>query len=75
MAARESCMYKIARTHPVIAALPLPQRAARFAQITGVPEDDILNALTGQPADPPRFTAAIRTLQTLEERLTRRVAH
>ena len=75
MAARESCMYKIARTHPVIAALPLPQRAARFARITGVPEDDILDALTGQPADPPRFTAAIRTLQTLEERLTRRVAH
>jgi hypothetical protein len=74
MAARESCMQRITRTHPVIAALPVPQRAARFAQITGLPEDDIVAALTGQPADPPQFTGAMRTLQTLEERLTRRVA-
>jgi hypothetical protein len=74
MAARESCMQRITRTHPVIAALPVPQRAARFAQITGLPEDDIVAALTGQPADPPQFTGAIHTLQTLEEKLTRRVA-
>jgi hypothetical protein len=74
MAARESCMHRIARTHPVIAALPVAQRAARFAQVTGLPEDDILAALTGQPADAPQFTAAIRTLQAIEERLTRRVA-
>ena len=73
-AARENCMHRIARTHPVIAALPVPQRAARIAQITGLPEDDILTALTGQPADPRQFTGAIRTLQTLEERLTRRTA-
>ena len=73
-AARENCMVRIARTHPVIAALPVPQRATRFAEITGLPEDDILAALTGQPADAPRFTAAIRTLQAIEERLTRRMA-
>jgi hypothetical protein len=74
MAARESCMHRIARTHPVIAALPVPQRAARFAQITGLPEDDIVAALTARPADPPQLTGVIRTLQTLEERLTRRMA-
>ena len=48
--------------------------STRFAQITGLPEDEILAALTGQPADPPQFTAVIRTLQAIEERLTRRVA-
>ena len=74
MAARESSMQRIARTHPVIAALPVPRRATHFAQVTGLPEDDVLAALTGQPADPPQFTAAIRTLQTIEERLARRMA-
>jgi len=71
-AARETCMHKIARVHPVIAGLPVPQRAARFARITGLPEDEILVALTGQPAEPQQFTAVIRTLQAIEERLTRR---
>jgi hypothetical protein len=74
-AARESCMLRIARTHPVIAVLPVPHRAARFAEITGLPENDILAALTGQPVEPLQFTAAIRTLQAIEERLTRRMAH
>ena len=73
-AAREACMHKIGRKHPAIAALPVPQRAARLAQLTGLPEDQIVLALSGQPADPPQFTALIRTLQALEARLTRRRA-
>lgn len=71
-AAREACMHKVGRTHPALAALPVPQRATRMAQLTGLPEDQILLALGGQPADPPQFTALIRTLQALEAGLTRR---
>jgi hypothetical protein len=73
-AAREACMHKIGRTHPVIAALPMPQRAARLAQLTGLPEDQIVLGLSGQPSDPAQFTGLIRTLQALEAGLTRRRA-
>lgn len=73
-AAREACMHKIGRTHPVIAALPMPQRAVRLAQLTGLPEDQIVLGLSGQPSDPAQFTGLIRTLQALEAGLTRRRA-
>jgi hypothetical protein len=73
-AAREACMHKIGRTHPAIAALPVPQCAARLAQLTGLPENQVVLALSGQPSDPPEFTALIRTLQALEAGLTRRRA-
>lgn len=72
--AREACMHRIGRTHPAIAALPVPQRAARIAQLTGLPEDQVVLALSGQPSDAPQFTALIRTLQALEAGLTRQRA-
>ena len=73
-AAREACMHKVGRTHPGLIAMPVAQRAARIAELTGLPEDAILLALAGQPADPQQFTTLIRMLQAIEAGLTRRPA-
>jgi hypothetical protein len=71
-AAREACLQKVGRMHPGLAALPMPQRAVRMAQLARLPEDQVLLALSGQPADPSQFTLLIRTLQAIEAGLTRR---
>ena len=70
-AARESCLRKIARTHPGVVELPPAQRVERFAALTQLAPHELELALGGTAADPRQFTAAIRTLQAMEERLTR----
>ena len=71
-AARESCGQKIARTRPVLAALPYRQRVPRIAELTRIPVNEVEQAWIGTPATPAQFTAAVRTLQRIEEQLTRR---
>lgn len=72
-AAREVCMSRVGRNHPDIASLPTPARAARLAALSGLPSQDIVFALEGVPAEPAQFTAVIRTLQAVVEKLTRRI--
>lgn len=73
-AAREVCMSRVGRNHPEIASLPALERAARLAALSGLPGQDIAFALEGVPAQPAQFTAVIRTLQAVGEKLTRRIA-
>ena len=72
-AARETCLQKIARTRPVLVDLPPPERAARLAALTGLQLRDIHQAFAGEPDTPTAFTAAVRTLQQIEEQLTRKL--
>jgi uncharacterized protein DUF4350 len=71
-AAREACLRKISRTHPGLLELPPADRSRQFAALTGLPAHDIELALGGTAAEPHQFTTAVRVLQTLEERLTRK---
>lgn len=71
-AAREACLRNIARIHPGVAELPPAERVARFAALTRLPARDLDLALGEAARDPGQFTAAIRTLQAMDERLTRK---
>lgn len=71
-AARETCMHKIARTRPALTDLQPGDRAERLAALTDLPRRDILHALVGEPDTPAGFTAAVRTLQQIDEKLTRK---
>lgn len=73
-AAREACLNRVGRKHPAIVTLPAAERAARLAALSGLPEGEIAFALEFAPGEPAQFTAAIRTLQAVEEKLTRRIA-
>lgn len=73
-AAREVCLRKIARTHPGVIELPPAERIERFAALTQLSSRDLGIALGETPTDPRQFTTAIRTLQAMEERLTRKTA-
>jgi hypothetical protein len=53
--------------------LPPQERAARLAALTGLPLRDIQQALGGEPDTAAAFTDAVRTLQQIEEQLTRRL--
>jgi hypothetical protein len=72
-AARETCLHKISRTRPGLVELPPAERAGRLAVLTGLPQRDIELAWSDEPATPAAFTAAVRTLQQIEEQLTRKV--
>jgi hypothetical protein len=72
-AARETCLQRIARTRPGLVELPPGERANRLAVLTGLPLRDIDLAWSDDPATPAAFTAAVRTLQQIEEQLTRKV--
>lgn len=72
-AAREACLQKIARTRPALLSLPPNERAARLSALTGLALRDIDLAWSGEPQTPAAFTAAIRTLQQIEEQLTRKL--
>lgn len=74
-AAREVCLRKIARTHPGVIELPAAERIERFAALTQLPPRDLGLALGEAPTDPRQFTTAIRTLQAMEERLTRKTTN
>ena len=67
-------MSRVGRNHPEIASLPTPERAMRLAAVSGLPARDIAFALEGVPAEPAQFTAVIRTLQAMAEKVTRRNA-
>lgn len=71
-AARETCLHKIARTRPALLDLQPGERAERLAVLTDLPRSDILHALIAEPDTPAGFTAAVRTLQQIEEKLTRK---
>jgi hypothetical protein len=73
-AAREACLAKIARTRPGLAELPAAERSARLAQLTEIPREDIELAFDGAAYTPRAFTAAVSTLQQIEEKLTRSVS-
>lgn len=72
-AARETCLQKIARTRPGLIELPPGERDARLATLTGLASRDIALAFSGEPGTPAAFTAIVRTLQQIEEQLTRRL--
>lgn len=71
-AAREACLRKVARVHPGVVELPPPERVERIAALTRLPVRDLALALGEAAHDPRHFTAAIRTLQAMDERLTRK---
>lgn len=70
-AARETCLQKIARTRPGLAELPPAERSAPLAKLTELPVHEIELAWTAEPDTPAAFTAAVSTLQKIEEKLTR----
>lgn len=71
-AAREACLHNIARVHPGVAELPPAERVERIAALTRLPARDLDLALGGTVHDTRQFTTAIRTLQAMDERLTRK---
>lgn len=71
-AARETCLQKIARTRPGLAELPPAERAGPLAKLTELPAREIELAWTAEPETPAAFTAAVRTLQQIDEKLTRK---
>jgi hypothetical protein len=71
-AARETCLHRISRTRPALLDLQPGDRAERLAALTGLARGDILHALVSEPDTPAAFTAAVRTLQQVEEKLTRK---
>jgi hypothetical protein len=69
-AAREACLAKIARTRPGVADLPPPERSERLAELTRLPREEIEHALAGDATSQRAFTAAVSTLQQIEDKLT-----
>ena len=72
-AVRETCLHRIARTRPALMELTPAERSARLAALTGLALREIELAWAGEPDTPAAFTAAVRTLQGIEEKLTRRL--
>lgn len=72
-AARETCLQNIARTRPALMDLTRAERARRLATLTQLPLREIELALGGDADTPAAFAAAVRTLQCIEEKLTRRL--
>jgi hypothetical protein len=70
--ARESCLQKIARRRPELAELPVTERAERLAALTELPARDIEAAWSDKADTPAAFTAAVSTLQAIDEKLTRK---
>lgn len=72
-AAREACLARIARAHPEAAALDAASRAARLAELYGLPADALASALSAeQPRDALAFTRRIALMQSIHERLAHR---
>lgn len=72
-AAREACLARIARAHPEAAALGAAARAARLAELYGLPADALAGALSAEPPrDALAFTRRIALLQSIHERLAHR---
>lgn len=72
-AAREACLQRIARTRPGLADLPPAERRMRFAALTQLEPAEVEEALTADALHAHEFTRAVRALQRIEEKLTRRV--
>ena len=72
--AREAALTRISRMRPGLADLPPAERVARFAELTGLARSEIDLALNGEAHSPRAFTAAVQTLQTMEEKLARRAS-
>jgi hypothetical protein len=70
--ARESFLRRIARQHPDVAALPAADRPRVLAERTGYAVRSVADSLNGPLPDPRRFTQAMATLQSLEDRLVHR---
>jgi hypothetical protein len=70
-AAREGCLAKIARTRHGLAGLTAAERTARFSELTAIPAAEIDQAFNAEALNPRAFTHAVRTLQQIEETLTR----
>jgi hypothetical protein len=73
-AAREACLAKIARTRPAVANLHPTARNTRLAELTRLPPADIEHAFEGDASSPRAFTAAVSTLQQIEDKLTHTVS-
>jgi hypothetical protein len=73
-AAREACLGSVARARPLLAGIDGEERVARFAELTGLAPADVEHALAGEASTPRSFTAAVRTLQAIEEKLARRTS-
>ena len=73
-AAREACLAKVARTRPAVANLPPTARNARLSELTRLPPEEIGHALDGDAATQRAFTAAVSTLQQIEDKLTHSVS-
>lgn len=72
-AAREACLARIARAHPEVAALGAAARAARLAELYGLPADALAGALSIEPPrDALAFTRRIALMQSIHERLAHR---
>jgi len=72
-AAREACLARIARAHPEAAVLDAASRAARLAELYGLPADALTSALSAeQPRDALAFTRRIALMQSIHERLAHR---
>jgi len=72
-AAREACLARIARAHPEAAALGAAARAARLAELYGLPADALASALSAEPPrDALAFTRRIALMQSIHERLAHR---
>jgi hypothetical protein len=73
-AAREACLAKIARTRPALAGLEPSARNTRLAALTRLPAGDIEHAFEGEASTPRAFTAAVGTLQQIEDKLAHTVS-
>ncbi len=74
-AAREACLRRILRAHPDFSAVPEPQRAARLAEILGLPQERAARILV--PPTPRRMTDFLHTISLyhfVHERLAYRQA-
>ncbi|MCB1877989.1 MAG: DUF4350 domain-containing protein [Chromatiales bacterium] len=68
--ARAGLQQRIERRHPDLAVLAEPQRIARLAAISGLPQTEVLTALTAQdPRRPEEFVQIVKTLQVLRKQL------
>jgi hypothetical protein len=72
-AAREACLRAVARNHPGLAAMAPRAQVARLAEMTALPAAELELALHYAPGDAREFAAAIGTLQTIGDRLNRKV--
>lgn len=67
---RQSLLASIARRHPYVLQLPVAERAAALARLSGMSTARVLQALEGQGAISPRaFTETVRAIQQLQQRL------